>query len=481
MTAVSLSASKTVFVPWIVIGKEYYNNISSRTMFHSKRYSRLSSTCNSQRRHYTISLLLATLFTIAAAAFLSRTWTSAVHEFLPIFRLSELSRSSTESVCPPPPPPSRLSSFPKDAPESLRKYITWHGVARNCLLTPSCENKPQLLIMRCTPGVQCGGLGDRFRAIEFLFLLSILSGRLFLIDWPAGPHSLVSLETVFHPASIDWRKPDHIDYDSSFELINWSFQSNASRLPLQTEKTEYFDLYSQNFSEKMEEFNNIAISSNAPHVFVINLLKNARLLGKYSDMGSESIEIPILLRALIQTLFKPTRLVRSVAEEAAFPQNIAYISVHARIGEDTLEADRPRFNKLVANMGPVASGLLDCAEKFGHDVAERIFLASDSTTFKNVFIKAAQVRGIRVKEMNGNVLHVGKHFDEAMTWAREEQCQSFVRVFADLYLLSQGEYIITTGSGFSKAAFHLGNPKNVMVGYSSSDGIVCKSERMGWE
>lgn len=449
-------------------------------MVHSCTFLRSSYEFNPKRQYQSVFLLLALVIMITPSAIFSKMWTHETSRLLLGSHSDYATGNTITSVCPAPPKVPKLVDLPEYAPESLRRYVTWHKVARKCLTSKTCRSKPDLLVLRCTPGVQCGGLGDRFRAIELIFLLAILSKRLFLIDWPAGPHSLVPLETVFHPRSIDWRKPLEVKYSSSFEVLNWSFKYNATRLPLNGEKGLYFDLMSQDFGKVMKAHKNIAVSSNAPHVFIFELLKNEQLLKNCPDLGPNRIATPILLRSLIQTLFSPTDLVKSLAVRAAFSEGAEYISVHARIGEDTQEADRPRFNKLVTNMDSVASGMLSCARACKNENLMHVYLASDSTRFKSVFARKANASGIAVKSLDGKILHVGKHFKEALTWTREEQCESFIRVFADLYLLSRGSYIVTTGSGFSKAAFHLGHARNVMLGYSATLGPICNIEKMGW-
>lgn len=448
-------------------------------MEHFSPLLRSSFEFNPKRRCQSVSLLLALLFVITPSAIFSKLRTYETSRLLFGSRLGR-EINTINSVCPAPRKRPDLIDLPDYAPESLQRYATWHKEARECLLSKTCRRKPDLLVLRCPPGLQCGGLGDRFRAIELIFLLAILSKRLFLIDWPAGPHSLVPLDTVFHPGSIDWRKPLEVRYSSTFEALNWSFKGNASRLPLNEEKNLYFDLLSQDFGEVMKAHKNIAVSSNAPHVFIFKLLKNEKLLKRCPDLGPDRIAVPILLRSLIRTLFSPTDLVKSVANQAAFSKDYDYVSVHARIGEDTQEADRPRFNNLVTNMEAVASGLLSCARACTNNNMRRVYLASDSIGFKAVFERMANASSIAVKSLNGKILHVGKHFEEATTWTREEQCESFIRVFADLYLLGRGTYIVTTGSGFSKAAFHLGHAKNVMLGYSATLGRICNTEKMGW-
>lgn len=395
------------------------------------------------------------------------------------------------SVCPTPSAYYGLAKPPIDTPKSLKDYTSWHRSARDCLISDRCTVKPKTIVFTCRDGCS-GGLGDRFRGMELVFLLALFSKRLFLIDWPAGPNNVAPLETAFQPVSIDWRIPDGLNANlSSFEHLNWSFKKDT-HLPLPSKNGNNFflNIRTQNFTASIADFDNIAISSNAPHSLHFDLLRNKQKMENFKDLHSNNVRPGVVIQMIVHILFRPTDVVLKYSMNASFESDSEYIAVHARIGDDTGESDRTRFTELSPNIETVSLNLLSCAQKVAreqskakkkptHLLSKQIFLASDSERLKEVFMYHAGRRNISVKTTSGKALHLGKNHEEVILQSYQDQCKAFLNVFVDLWLLSKANYIITTGSGFSKAAFHLGDTENVLIGHSSRHGSMCRSERLG--
>eukprot|EP00913_Durusdinium_trenchii_P035752 g33454.t1 len=59
----------------------------------------------------------------------------------------------------------------------------------------------RVLVYSCQPFAQCGGHGDRLNGIITVFLLAVLTGRVFLID----SESPLPLQLLLQPRDVDWR------------------------------------------------------------------------------------------------------------------------------------------------------------------------------------------------------------------------------------------------------------------------------------
>ena len=90
----------------------------------------------------------------------------------------------------------RFTSLAKLLLAYRQKHIRWRK-----LLLEGKVKKIRTLTWYCDS--KCGGLGDRVRGIGFSLMLSIISNRLFLIQW-RQPFEVERQNNIFEPAAIDW-------------------------------------------------------------------------------------------------------------------------------------------------------------------------------------------------------------------------------------------------------------------------------------
>lgn len=407
----------------------------------------------------------------------------------------------------------RLQPIASDVPDGIKRYARWHTEALHCLHNMKCLDKPNILIFQCQHGQSCGGMGDRLRGIHHTFGIAMVTQRLFFIDLPAGEHSSFPLEVALNPVSIDWRLPAILKLPEENVLpplrrrrrlgltstlkandtlqLNWAFAKTYGELSIPAGMTQAdyddFDIWALRMIKVMDplDANNILeafktfpqitrIASNAPHGLSSGMYRNAPLFQKVAP-DLQSYSISEVMKRITHTLFMPSPAVTKLVDAMTFRPQFPFIAVHARTGGDVDEAYRPRFAAMANNYTMVTSSLLECVAEKSRRNYGRIYLASDSSEFKDDFVKVATERyGINVRTMQEKAIHIGKPASEEDEWTpTQKDCRYFLNVFVDIVAMSRSEFIVSTGSGFSKMAFLIGHsPKNLFIGYSS------KSKRM---
>lgn len=409
----------------------------------------------------------------------------------------------TPAQCRSPPSTFNLTLAPIStaAPSSLQSYALWHKNARVCLSSPKCLQKPPVLIFNCHSGVSCGGFGDRLRGIHFVFLLAISTRRAFFINIPKGEHSLFPLDSVLHPFYIDWRPPSYMlqsisdtseSSKTSYGELNWSLPKNRYALPLKPFLTHQINLVHDEINFSTADFPLIlSISSNVGHVFIRQMLNNSPNFQSCPDF--QEMPTPLLLRHLTHALFTPSPVISTLISKHGFSPNESYTAVHARTGDDVRELNKPRFAAMSGNYDAIAESMIGCSKKHSSKTGLRnIFMASDSTKFKKVFRKHCNNVPIirKVGTINSPALHVSQHYkkddrydenvqNEVGLQREYSQCEAFLNIFTDLYLLARADIIVATRSGFSKAAFFMGNASELYVGYSPDEKMYCEPSKVG--
>lgn len=429
---------------------------------------------------HSLVLVLLVVFLYSQSAALRRHTTARLV-------MSDASETCTEATTEQP----ELIDAPTFAPDSLRRYVRWHRSARECLASAECEAKPPVLVFQCIPGVSCGGLGDRFRGIHLTFLLAVMSRRVLLIDWPAGEHSIFPLTIALTPASIDWRLPSTLPLPlpssissslryahSEWKLLEWSTLDNFHQLPLDRSSNLTIDLATDIIDlSSLPRY--LAIATNMPHSVMFRALHSKTFTREFPDFNAKEMKPSVLLRSITQALFLPTQAVLHLAKPLRSEIPHPYISVHVRTGDDLNEKRRPRFKDMQSQFSSIAHSLLSCAARLTDGIVRPIFLASDSTRFKAEFLQIATTLGVDVHMLQAPALHVGRDNASAAKLSAHEKCQSFLNVFVDLVLLSKGDVIITTKSGFSKSAYYLASSHALVKGYSPTNNSYCKPENVG--
>lgn len=382
---------------------------------------------------------------------------------LPQVRLEEKPRQSrslpSQFQCALPSTQLLLNSPEQGTPLSILSYIKWHRETRACFVTSSCAKPPKVLIWRCHPDREgCGGAGDRIRGILFTFLLAVSSNRLFFIDWSEGGHSLFDIRASLLPASLDWSIPRGAAIPPSHPHFDWALRKDWTRLPLgmrKDNKRRKFLVFSDSFAAVSEPFPVIAVQTNYPYSKTHLVRSLSPVMDSVPDLNRRNMTDVQFCRVMSHTLFRPSPALELRVREMGLPRDTPYTAVHVRTGEDVSENDRGRFEKLSRNRESIVSTLLQYVALRNHTF---LFVASDDVEFKFKIVSSAHSRGIIVRSNERPALHVGKVAGSSDSVAN---CDGFMDVFVDMIVLSRAETLITTGSGFATAAFHMGRGKRM--------------------
>lgn len=350
---------------------------------------------------------------------------------------------------------------PKYAPLAIHEYVKWHSEARECICNLDCKEKPDVLVLRCTPGFPCGGVGDRIGGVNLLFLLSIASGRLLFVDFPAGEYNPFDFNAALWTGAVDWRLPKcnsfrdvpHLDWYSLHPPHNASLPNGQA-----------LNLLEDDIVKSLSAFPELSISSNAISRITIGIIRRMNQSGDMMQFDPTKLQPALLFRIVFHIMFRPSeavinRVKFSIPE--GFVKN-GYAGVHARIGEDVNERKYVRFRNL-KNYSEIASGLLQCAMGTNGGKHRLVFLASDSQSLKRAFSEVAGRNGIEVATIGGKAIHIAHPLHRQGDRPIGELCQEFINVFADLFILGNADSIVMNGSGFARTAFYIGNASDFLV------------------
>lgn len=361
----------------------------------------------------------------------------------------------------------------KEAPKSLHDYIRWHRLARKCFENEACTDKARVLIWRCNvPNHPCAGLGDRLRGIVSAMYLSYSAQRVFFIDWPVSDFDHYPLSRALIPASIDWRMPDSLNsIKHKLPAVYWGSIHNGSEDYLLPSGKD-FNPSSENFEMETADTKVFYVSTVSTELLISRLQKNSNTTRRIED--TRALSTTILVRALYKTLFRPSRVVTNLANTIYPENNAPYISVHSRTGEDVGEATAYAFVNMSSH-DQVSASLMECATKVDPTMDPKIvFLAADSIQFKKIFEEKAARYGYNVVTTKWRALHLRKRPEIMGQVSEETHCQEFLNIFADLILMSRGQALVSTGSGFARVAFYFGNSIGHFIGYDQQISGMCK-------
>lgn len=376
---------------------------------------------------------------------------------------------------------------PTGIPDTVSKYISWHARNRPCFeSTSSCyEDRPPSLVWQCPSGdiVACAGVGDRFRGIQVALALAIATDRMFFLNWPDDP---VPLTTAVVPGTIDWQLPSTLK-PSELPTLDWFFCHpprpcrpgghipDNEHLPNVDASQPDINLHTDDLVAKLARDRDIAISVRIPSQTAVKLFRNPHFNVRFAELAAYRIPAWSLARVFMNALFRPAPAVRVVIDRVLSAGFIPgeYTSVHARTGYDVGETTDNRFRYVNAHVASSAAELYTCTLKVLSST-KKMFLATDSVLFKQEFIKFAARDGVQLNYIDERAFHFGRADRSAnRVEEREKAIHAFVNVFADLFLLSGGRAIITTGSGFASAAYMLGNASHLHVAKSGNGTAHC--------
>lgn len=352
--------------------------------------------------------------------------------------------------------------------QSILNYVSWHRQNRECIQKSSCETKNiKALVWKCPKAPKkCGGVGDRFRGIQFAFLLAVITKRIFFIQWPDDPYPLLEALT---PATFDWSFPPNISTDS-WSFLPWfscirprpcteGILPSDENLPLPDESGPDINLLTDDVPFRLKDYGHLFIGSRPRPQTVWNLINNRRSMKTIVGIRPIPKHFDVE-KVLLKTIFKPSTHVkhyisRVVPEEV---RKIGYIAIHVRTGLDVQEGKSSRFQNLNHDLASTAKLVLSCALITTNGTLKNIFLASDSSQFKSIFYHLAKNSNINVFYSSIDTMHldyVKLGYYRNMT--NGELWTSFINVFVDFFTVSEGKVLITNGSGFSRMAFNFGH------------------------
>lgn len=369
------------------------------------------------------------------------------------------------------------TASPHKLPALFNNYIKKHRSDRKCLTNSKCnKDNVRILVWHCPirKGGRCAGIGDRLRGLQFAYFLAVLTGRLFLVDWPKNPFAL---EYALEPSLIDWRMPFNMSENGWYELPWYKCISprpctenglmpNSSHLPFLNQSDSDIDILFDDIANRLLPYSNVSVSTRMRPDEILKLMKNKHVLRKYPELESYSDEMQ---RFLLSSLFKPSRYVESSIRQI-IPRKVlrnGYISVHARTGFDVGEGHSRRFRAMNSNISMHAENMLKCSlnlMKFPRPLlgTRNIFLAADSLPFKKTFIDQAKNYNLKVFSSNQPALHIGLRNEAFQTISSSEQWSGFINIFVDFVAIARGKLVILNGSGFSKMAFNFGTSSKLI-------------------
>lgn len=380
----------------------------------------------------------------------------------------------------------KTPKFFEKLPISIKEYVKWHSNTLSCLHRKHCSsNSQKVLVWGCPERLmyKCGGMGDRIRGIQFSLLLSIVTKRLLLIDWPEQPFPVTD---AIEPSLINWTVPLNFKYKDNVVLLHTAWPYVDVRQPndpskkyayrnLSTLTLNSIDLRKEDFISALNEYDILSIWSSATLRSVTSFVETPLMHKLFQDLTPKHLSKIVIQKMLLQILFQPSISVQAKIENTLKKLPDSYISVHARTGGDFGEHINPRFSNL-KNTTRLAHQLLDCVDTiYKNDSrfeARRVFLASDSISLKLTFIDIARKRNVMTVTEVIPAAHIGRKWGapNMLRKSRTTLSTSFLNIFTEFFGIAYAEVVVGNESGFSRMAFFTGNSTEYVVAKINGSG-----------
>ena len=131
---------------------------------------------------------------------LQATLTEPKNDYIPLFKPDPLCKNTDRN-------PFRVNNSLLDViMPAFREYAEWHRKERNHLLSKDPEKLRNIrtLIWHFKEYPKSPGLADKVRGLSAALLLSIMSKRLFFIQWSSQPFRTSRQRSIFEPNHINW-------------------------------------------------------------------------------------------------------------------------------------------------------------------------------------------------------------------------------------------------------------------------------------
>jgi hypothetical protein len=168
-----------------------------------------------------------------------------------------------------------------------------------------------------------------------------------------------------------------------------------------------------------------------------------RLLNVSSNESSQARLFPLLY----EILFRPTRQVMNLVDELLNKLNEGetfkkqLICLHLRVGKNPTMIN----DKMLSYRDTMVDDILQFVEKnFTINQKSMIFITSDSTEINKYILK--KYGASQSISIPGPIIHIDRF---TSSYSSNEQCQGFLKVISDFYVLGECDRLIMARSGFS--------------------------------
>lgn len=434
-------------------------------------------------------------------------------------------------------PPFRAPTPPPALPPSLARYVRWHARARACLLSAGRDagcarvaagsdgaraRVPGALVWRCRSRSTCAGFGDRLRGIDALLLMAVATRRLFFIDFRQGVNDVAPVTLAVTPALIDWSLPPHLAHtdpaSTTLPFLNWHNVHSPHALPAFPPRAPPFDPYVHAPRRAFGNASVVAVACNVGRNVFAAIRRTPYLTTELdlrsrtqtttfisSDLSPHTLPDLQLARAFAQILYTPSASVSTRAHAllnaVAPPPRPGspappFAAVHVRTGAQLGEGDVGRFSTMRdagvvrrALLACVHEALANCSPVTGSACEKRdtdanpypstrgMFITGDDPAVKYAVAEAARRDGFHPVVVAGPAAHVGlPPRSSAQTPAAPrpaQACTDLLDVFVDLVVMSRAQLVVSTGSGFARAAYLWGNASSLHFAFTKHGAPAC--------
>ena len=345
--------------------------------------------------------------------------------------------------------------------QALENYKYFHhqqiSVLKNQSLLHSSNphhlfnNSVRTLTWACETPIKCSGLGDQFYRIQLVFLLAIMTERVFIISWDKESQKTMK---YLHPNEIDWSFFDrslgmHTNHDiprlvheehyaALFRLLNSSkphiAMTDESYVPFL--RGYYKSIHGD--PHFMHGFDRLGLGDILSHSSSKNREESVTFIG-----GE-------ILRYLFKFSPDVISTVTEVEKSLGILHNQHYLAVHIRtgfLGNDFEEVGHFSPYKIYRKHSSWLR-TLDCSLKLADRIigpGSPVYLASDSYVVKELVLERY---GGRIRTTNMTLQHIQFIGDKR----REVKPDGFIATWVDFLLLARSHVLVHSISGFSSIA-----------------------------
>ena len=313
------------------------------------------------------------------------------------------------------------------------------------------NNSVRTLMWACETPIKCSGLGDQFYRIQLVFLLAIMTERVFIISWDKQSQKTMK---YLQPNEIDWSFFDrslgmHTNHDirrlvqeehyaALFRLLN-------SSKPHITMTDESYVPFLRGYHQSIHN------DPNFMHGFDRLGLRDILSL---SSSKNQKESVTFIGGEILRYLFKFSpdiiSMVTEVEKSLGILHNQHYLAVHIRtgfLGNDFEEVRHFNPHRVYQSNSSWLS-TLDCSLNLADQIigpGSPVYLASDSYVVKELILEKY---GGRIRTTNMTLQHVQFIGDKK----REMKPEGFIATWVDFLLLARSHVLVHSISGFSSIA-----------------------------